>query len=142
MIHLSDERPLTEEFMEEASIYLANLALSNLAFFGIMADGTTRLSTIPEPPCLPDTLDSTQLDSVHVGPDDKPSKGVVTEPAIAIYEDRRRHYKCGHCGKLHDRKSRAEDCRNVDLGIKPYKCLGKCGKKSWFVCPYPCPLRS
>jgi hypothetical protein len=48
-------------------------------------------------------------------------------------------YRCAHCGRLRNRKDRARDCPNSDLGIKPYKCGGECGNTSWFVQkPLPC----
>lgn len=40
---------------------------------------------------------------------------------------------CLYCGKAHDRLSRAQDCENRYLGIKPYKCDGQCGVVCWCV---------
>jgi hypothetical protein len=120
---LSTERSFADEFMEEASKYLSNLGLSNPASFGIMADGTRELSTMPDGPYFLDMLNPPQTS--------RNAKEAVKGATVTIYEDGRRQYRCGYCGKQHDRKSRAEDCRNVDLGIKPYRCLGKCGR---FVC--------
>jgi hypothetical protein len=116
--------------MEEASRYLARLALLNTALLGFTADGTTGLSIMPDAPCFLDTLNQTQ-ECVE----DKPFGEIVKGATFVVYENGRRQYKCGHCGKLHDRQSRAEDCRNMDLGIRPYRCLGKCGKTLWFVRP-------
>ena len=42
-------------------------------------------------------------------------------------------YRCPECGKIHDRRVRAIDCRNSDLGVQPYVCRGICGKISWYV---------
>jgi hypothetical protein len=122
----STERSFAEEFMDEASKYLASLGLSNPASFGIIANGTKNLSMTPDAPYFLDMPNPTQAG----GNVNEAVKGVT----VTIYEDGRRQYRCSHCGKQHDRKSRAEDCRNADLGIKPYRCLGKCGKISWLVC--------
>jgi hypothetical protein len=40
-------------------------------------------------------------------------------------------YNCTHCGRWFDRYSRARDCRNMDLGMTPHLCLGKCGIAGW-----------
>jgi hypothetical protein len=40
-------------------------------------------------------------------------------------------YNCTRCGTLFDRYSRARDCRNMDLGLTPHHCLGKCGIVGW-----------
>jgi hypothetical protein len=132
MTALSDDRSFADEFMEEASKYLANLALLNTAYLGSMAGRTNEPLMTPDVPRSLGMLNPTQG-----GAYDSTFKGTAKGVTITIYEDGRRQYKCGYCGKLHDRRSRAEDCRNVDLGIRPYKCLGKCGKISWCVSSNP-----
>jgi hypothetical protein len=123
--------------MEEAEKYLAYISRLNLAISGVMADGTTLPFTTPDAPYFFDILNPTQA-----CPDTKPLEEAADEATIIVYEDGRRQYRCRQCGKLHDRKSRADDCQNVDLGIKPYKCRGECGKNTWFVPPHLDPQSS
>jgi hypothetical protein len=44
---------------------------------------------------------------------------------------RQKLYNCTHCGTFFDRYSRARDCRNMDLGLTPHGCLGKCEIVGW-----------
>jgi hypothetical protein len=51
-----------------------------------------------------------------------------TSSASSRYE---KTHACTYCGTAYDRSTRARDCRNMDLGMTPHRCLGRCGKPGW-----------
>lgn len=51
-----------------------------------------------------------------------------TSAASSSYE---KTHICTYCGTAFDRFTRARDCRNMDLGLTPHACLGRCGKPGW-----------
>jgi len=114
--------------IEEATRHLRELEMFNPSLYAIISEGAKELSAMLDTqysrgPC---TL-------VKAEPDTTPISLSPEMAANVVYQDRRRRYACRECGKLHDRKARANDCRNADLGLKPYVCHGYCGQNSWFV---------
>jgi len=117
--------------IEEAARHLRELEMFNPSLYAIISEGAKELSAMLDTQysCGPCTLVKVETDTTPV----TFSPGMA---ANVVYQDRRRRYACRECGKLHDRKARANDCRNADLGLKPYVCHGYCGQNSWFV-PFP-----
>ena len=121
---------------EEAARYLRELEVFNPSLYAIIAEGVKELSAMMDAQHF-----RGPFTSVKGEPD---TTSIALSPRIAANaasEDSRRRYACLECGKLHDRKARANDCRNADLGLKPYVCRGYCGQNPWFVrhLSRPCP---
>ena len=46
---------------------------------------------------------------------------------------RRYKHACLNCGRTFDRHSRARDCQNMDLGLTPHRCRGRCNSDAWYA---------
>ncbi|KIM21571.1 hypothetical protein M408DRAFT_29474 [Serendipita vermifera MAFF 305830] len=89
--------------LEESLLYFEDLKAHNPALFEIIDKDTKEISHL---------LDIISTDALEV----------------VVYGVRK--YACVQCGRTHDRKQRANDCRYFDLKLKPYLCHGTCGLDS------------
>jgi hypothetical protein len=108
--------------LEETAKSLSELERSDLALFMTIAEDTMALPPMPDPQYFQAMPHQVQTDTSNLD-------WVLN----TVAEDGRPTFTCLQCLKTHDRKTRARDCRNNDLKIKPYKCLGGCGNGNWFV---------
>lgn len=51
----------------------------------------------------------------------------------ARHSIRPKNFQCSDCGRSYDRSSRAQTCENNHLGVKKYRCFGRCGELLWYV---------
>jgi hypothetical protein len=114
--------------LEEVSQYLNALEASGSLLYTTIAEGARDIS---EMFAAQYPLDPIQT---HPGntPVDTSFEGIPNSISPA-YLDGRPSYQCVKCGKLYDRRDRAESCENVKLGLRPYECKGSCGTEGWFV---------
>lgn len=113
--------------VKETTEYLLELEVTNPALYQIIADATDGLSGMPGADLVAISVLVKKLgDGVGtiISDDNK---------TVKVYDGGRVKYMCVECGKVHDRKSRADDCRNVDVGIRPHVCRGECGDETWCV---------
>ncbi|KIM20259.1 hypothetical protein M408DRAFT_308571 [Serendipita vermifera MAFF 305830] len=65
---------------------------------------------------------------------DTDSQDTTLSPPVAVQvSNQRRRYRCIVCNSSFDRQSRADECRNNDLGIRPYECAGSWGDERCLI---------
>ncbi|KIM30372.1 hypothetical protein M408DRAFT_21890 [Serendipita vermifera MAFF 305830] len=114
---------------EIVSQYLDDIKTSNPALHMMLDEETRQLAAMPGSRhfyALHGCGGAVEEEITNEHPLDE-----MTNVASGVYINGVLKHPCANCGTLYDRKARANDCRNADLGIKPYKCLGKCGFDSW-----------
>jgi hypothetical protein len=114
--------------VEEISQYLNDLETSGSPLYTTIAEGAREISAMPAAQYL--------LNPIQNNPGTTPTEiffESIPNSMSPAYLDGRRSYQCIKCGKLYDRRDRAESCENVKLGLRPYECKGSCGTEGWFV---------
>jgi hypothetical protein len=112
--------------VEETRKFIDDLELNDPAFFEILNSNEDLFATLSaDPPALP-----IAIQEVLGNPTAKVSKDGT---GFTVYDDGRLKHMCLFCGKLYDRKPRADDCPNRDRELKPHECHGECGKENWYV---------
>ena len=114
--------------IEEASQYLNALEASGSPLYTIIAEGAREISAMFASQYLLNPIQNTSGNTPA-----NMSFEIIPNSMSPAYLDGRRSYQCVKCGKLYDRRDRAESCENVKLGLRPYECKGGCGTEGWFV---------
>jgi hypothetical protein len=72
------------------------------------------------------------LNHLHVPIQPTPHQSTSSIPSTsAARSSYEKNHICTYCGTAFDRSTRARDCRNMDLGLTPHQCLGRCGMPGW-----------
>ena len=117
--------------MEQTFWCLEDIKETNPTLYTLIEQETSELAAVLGAQCLDIPHDETCYRLINAS-EGSPREN-FTEATSEVYVNGVLKYPCVECGKLHDRKARANDCQNSDLGIKPYKCTGQCGDTSWSV---------
>lgn len=104
---------------EMAVKHLEDIKHTDLAFYAVPEEAVQELCSMPgvEASDLQRQFSTTRESGSVVGTLLVDLKNITSK----VYVNGVLKFPCAECGKLHDRKARASDCRNSDLGIKPYK---------------------
>lgn len=117
----------SEEVFQETLRYFEYLETSSPTLFGIISDAAQELTIgadaqyMSYPSSLANSESAEALTSSSVTQDSQD---------LEVFVNGRVMYKCGQCGKLHDRKGRLIACTNSHSGRKPFHCLGSCGRRT------------
>jgi len=132
---------LAEYFREHQSKYGAFAEeMAGVFFEDDQADNSSRYFNQYPPPMEAWETDYT-TDAIAIGSSIGPSNPLASAgpqlpplppPSTSMTNPpSQKLYNCTYCGTFFDRYSRARDCRNMDLGLTPHHCLGKCGTVGW-----------